>query len=809
MERLLEDLEDETGRLNASNESCISASLDAYPRLMQVVQQLRRQVYVLCCALSRQHHVMDADVWSAELQQLAICRDAVQAHIHFLAQQRTVRTQQGNQADRVEAAAIPAPDPARCCCRRHAAYATEELRMSSARPLTGGPPERHSARRQELAREIEKLDVQRLELQRARRDLAGDVTEDRLRDELRVIDEHLSREPQQQRLAFDQASHFLAALTEGQLVSVHWYQNGDQLRIVDHAGGSFAVSALSPGQRDQVVLSLHLALTAALRRQGIELPLILDNPFAELDADAVRSAAATLLDFGRRGHQVLLLTDNESAVDWFRSKSIATRYLSVYKNTYRKFGDRPSRRHAPSPPVREPVARASESYVAESYAWGNELPTHDPLEPAIDFSTARHKGWLGRPLQHLFQTFATNESDNSLRETRPGLEVMSFLADKHKQILRDAGIVDAEDLLALDVDELSDRLGTHGIKPELLRAWQSRAALMCYVPNLSAHEAHVIAALGVVEPQQLADADADAFYERLRDFLSRSRGHRHGGKSRPYDLARVRHWIATARRNAWRWQQSRTYYRWSQRFHNRPSRRQTAREPRSAARSRNLTAGPQSDARTDTKRPAAEIPVMRHSSSAGAPAKHVSASDAETRDAIAGKFPSAATRQPVEPTAAQRSLRAASDDAQEHRFYLELDSPVEDGPSIGPKTAERLAAIGIYTVADLLRADPQAAAEQLAYRRVKGATIAQWQHQARLVCQIPRLRGHDAQILVACGFTDAEAVGQLSPDDLHAVVAPFVESKEGHRLIRSAKKPDFDEIRDWIAWARQTRPLAA
>jgi hypothetical protein len=143
------------------------------------------------------------------------------------------------------------------------------------------------------------------------------------------------------------------------------------------------------------------------------------------------------------------------------------------------------------------------------------------------------------------------------------------------------------------------------------------------------------------------------------------------------------------------------------------------------------------------------------------------------------------------------------------RFYLELSSPVVDAPSIGPRTAERLAAIGITTIHDLLRAEPQDAAKRLAYRRVNADTIFLWQQQARMVCQIPQLRGHDAQLLIACGFTDPEALSRMDPKDVFAVVGPFAGTTQGRRLLRSAKKPNLEEVTNWVTWAGQTRRLDA
>ena len=132
-----------------------------------------------------------------------------------------------------------------------------------------------------------------------------------------------------------------------------------------------------------------------------------------------------------------------------------------------------------------------------------------------------------------------------------------------------------------------------------------------------------------------------------------------------------------------------------------------------------------------------------------------------------------------------------------------------DAPAIGPRTAERLEAVGIRTVDDLLRADSEQTAARLDYQRIKAETIRQWQAQSGLVCRIPNLRGHDAQILVACGYTQPEQLQSLSADDLMAVVGPFVATREGERIIRSGRRPDHEEVSQWLRWARHTRPLRA
>ena len=51
---------------------------------------------------------------------------------------------------------------------------------------------------------------------------------------------------------------------------------------------------LSRGVRDQVYLSLSLAMISAVRRQGLELPLILNDPFLNIDSDRGDALAAVL-----------------------------------------------------------------------------------------------------------------------------------------------------------------------------------------------------------------------------------------------------------------------------------------------------------------------------------------------------------------------------------------------------------------------------------------------------------------------------------------------------------------------------------
>lgn len=151
--------------------------------------------------------------------------------------------------------------------------------------------------------------------------------------------------------------------------------------------------------------------------------------------------------------------------------------------------------------------------------------------------------------------------------------------------------------------------------------------------------------------------------------------------------------------------------------------------------------------------------------------------------------------------------RAHDAAAAGQRFYLERQSPVVDAPSIGPKTAERLTALGVRTVDDLLARNPEELARGLKGRHIDAGTVRAWQSQARLVCRIPGLRGHDAQLLVACGVRSPEQLVDVRPGDLLEQLETFCASPEAERILRGGSQPDLDEVMGWIAAARNARPL--
>ncbi len=138
------------------------------------------------------------------------------------------------------------------------------------------------------------------------------------------------------------------------------------------------------------------------------------------------------------------------------------------------------------------------------------------------------------------------------------------------------------------------------------------------------------------------------------------------------------------------------------------------------------------------------------------------------------------------------------------RFFLAPDQDVVDAPSIGPKTAERLYAHGVKTVRDLLKAEPAALAVLLDVRHIDAGTIADWQHQARLVCKVPGLRGTHAQLLVGAGYHTADALAEADAEKVCADVLAYARSADGQRLLRNGEPPDMEKIKGWLTAARST-----
>lgn len=187
---------------------------------------------------------------------------------------------------------------------------------------------------------------------------------------------------------------------------------------------------------------------------------------------------------------------------------------------------------------------------------------------------------------------------------------------------------------------------------------------------------------------------------------------------------------------------------------------------------------------------------------------------AETAESLAEEAgDSAAERQGLASRSMEEPMQGgkgrSSSRSKELKFYLQLDSAVEDAPSIGPKMARRLEGQGVRSIADLLETDADELAERLGQKQIDGDVVRQWQQQSDLMCRIPEVRGHDVQILVACGITDPAELAAMDPASLYELVEPFLGTREAESILRGSPAPDLNEIADWIDWAQHARPRRA
>ncbi len=310
--QLAADLDGEVARLARASASQQCVCHDAHPRLRPIAETIERQLDVLTTLVDAQHRASIAAALEKEVESLARSQVELRRHLdHLLDRRRPVSR-----------------GPATL---REVASGPKSL-------FTAADAEQLEARRIELEQERFRL-VEELQLHARRlHDLrAQRETTDRQRAALlsaRSI-EHVQRELAnvQQKLEYATsaggpagepaiwaeypalASDFLAQLTDGGLVRIVLIDGGRRVCVVNRTGETLSSEALTAADRDRLYLSLCLALVSAASRQGIWLPLVLDEPFERLDARATAALAAVLDDFSRQGHQVIVITGQQAATN--------------------------------------------------------------------------------------------------------------------------------------------------------------------------------------------------------------------------------------------------------------------------------------------------------------------------------------------------------------------------------------------------------------------------------------------------------------------------------------------------------------
>jgi hypothetical protein len=118
-----------------------------------------------------------------------------------------------------------------------------------------------------------------------------------------------------------------------------------------------------------------LTLLSAASRQGVWLPLVLDEPFERLDARAAAALVAVLDVFCRQGHQVLVFTRKQTATERLTSVGAAVHNIASLRRWTSEVVATVAPAPVPLPPTRivRTPAKPRKTEVQSTDAGGTEI----------------------------------------------------------------------------------------------------------------------------------------------------------------------------------------------------------------------------------------------------------------------------------------------------------------------------------------------------------------------------------------------------------------------------------------------------
>jgi len=571
------------------------------------------------------------------------------------------------------------------------------------------------------------------------------------------------------------ASATFRKLTQGRYAGFRYNASTRELCVEPPHGELQTIPSLSRGTLDQAALALRLALADEYARRGFRFPLILDDVLVDTDEGRLRIAVEILREAAERGHQILFLTCQDHLAELFHQMGVPVRGLN------RVWQSEP--RHS----------RLS----AESLSGSGSSRLIAPPLPTASVQVSAETSPPSAPIAIVPEEPSVRTQPDSPYWLQPDspVSLIPSLGSQMGRRLGAIGISSVVDLIDLDPESAEIPLAGLQVSAAQLRTWQAEGRLLCCVPDLNGRDAQLLVACGILSPFELAEADALALSQRVeRVRVQNPAGTFDWLSDRMFapDLDDVRRWIGQSRR-ARTLSQALGDIGWGDPVAD--SEEALSEEDFDDAEGLDSDG---LDPDNDPNRPQGARTLVRRARRSGSRRPNRSRPRGSGRSGLRLRGPSAAT-----------AAALSANDPAALRFFLHPESLVVDAPSIGPKMAERLRELGVLTVSDLLGRPAAAIAAPLNDSKFPEATIADWQRQAGLMCRIPELRGHDAQILVACGVDTVERLAGMTPAGLWEIVGPFSTTREAARLLRSASPPDLAEVTDWIRWASHSRNLRA
>jgi predicted flap endonuclease-1-like 5' DNA nuclease/energy-coupling factor transporter ATP-binding protein EcfA2 len=572
-----------------------------------------------------------------------------------------------------------------------------------------------------------------------------------------------------------------------------------------------------------IELALRLAIVELMAERGSPIALLADSPLDHLAPELQNTAIRHLEKVAASGQQVVLFSSDERIAELVRSARGWVGYMNDWKSVASS-----TKRLRPAVDLNKQLLAYANDHEAEKWS--------EPLIPRanIRYRTASSSG-NGRLPRQL--------TERSLIEECPSLDSTCSAR------CRALGIDRVGDLLATDAHWLAEHLRLSGVSSSTVERWQAETKLLCSVRQLRPFDARVLVGAGIRHPRQLAEMHPSQLLDRVERFLGTDRGREILRSGNSYELSRITSWIASAkggepreRRHA----DNNHVARHLADFNYSENSAQYETGYRSMGPVANSSEEDAYDADDYYDLPDAGpiLPVEQNNYGEGFSRRRGSVradrnGNPRRRDSQDRREPgqpyqvinrdtertpqSSRSREAVRerPARVERSADEAREKvrvvassrkeavAKSARFYLELSSPIVDAPAIGPRMATKFESIGIHTIEQLLAGNADSIAQRLQTKRVDSNTVRTWQDQSRLVCRIPNLRGHDAQLLVACNVTSPEELSKMQASSLLARVSAIVRGPEGQRILRGSQEPDLAEVGDWINWAAHSRSLNA
>lgn len=309
--QLAADLSGEVSRLARASASKQCVCHDSHPRLRPIAETIERQLSVLEECIQDQRRALSATELQGEADGLARTQVEMRRHLEHLLARRQAHTF-GARSAREDGSAtnlgFSAAD-AEILERRRLELEQERFQLV----------EKVNA----AAKSVKVLRAERDAVERKRAALLSARSIEHVQRELAAVQLKLEQamggalpvDHVQAAADHTRASDFLAQLTNGDLVRLVLVGKSRQVCAVNREGATTAVDQLSGAQRNQAYLSMCLALHSAASRQGVWLPLVLDEPFERLDTRATAALVAVLDVFSRQGHQVIVFTRKQDATE--------------------------------------------------------------------------------------------------------------------------------------------------------------------------------------------------------------------------------------------------------------------------------------------------------------------------------------------------------------------------------------------------------------------------------------------------------------------------------------------------------------